>query len=78
MKQISENHPELEHVYPGVRQMHDGMLYREGRLAHGEAVIVPYYDGQRYRLSEGTFSQNTLHVVVTESDGFEHYAGEGC
>jgi hypothetical protein len=63
-------------VFPGVRQYHDGKLYREGRTRNNLPCFIDASDSRKFELSGGTFSDQTLHVHVTEEDGTQYRAGE--
>ena len=74
MNCLKPNDPRISVVFPGIRQNHQGQSYREGKLDTDEVCFIDASDSHTYKFTDGTFMQDTLHVVMNE-DGREYRAG---
>lgn len=66
MQVISQDDPRLDYVFQGVRQFHDGQCYREGVFKDGSIAFVDATDSRAFKLTKGTFTDDSIHVVVSD------------
>lgn len=56
-------------IIPGVRQNHDGTLYRAGYDEQGVAHMVPYIPVTKIEYTPGNMARSTDKLVRVEIDG---------